>query len=663
LLGESGWGAKMTPFNGRATGVEESGEAAVVHRPRQSFWLLVKVVELRLRFIVLMAVTGLVFAYWDEIWNRFDKWNRPVAERSAQVAGVEYYCPMHPQVKQNEPGSCPICGMPLAKRKPGQTSGPSRGALSRVELNPSQVAQAGIRTVEVAYAPLTQALSTVGTVAFDERKLANITSRVPGRTRVEKLHVNVTGQGVEVGQTLAELYSPELSQAIQELLNAARRASAGNVPQTEVGRSLLTDRQELVRSSVEKLRRWGVTDEQIDQILKSGKNDFKFPILSPIRGTVVRKNVVEGQEVSEGFAMFEVADLHTVWVKAQVFERQLGLIHLGQPVEATVEALPGKVFPGKVEFIQPNVDSTTRTVEVRYALDNPGLRLRPGMFATVVLHTSIAETPEFQAKLVGRRSRGLVSHIGHMTAEEQRICPVTGAELGTMGPSVAVEVQGKTIWTCCDACPSKVDSEPTQYLAKLTNLLSDPGGLESGEPLSLSPEQQTNCPVTGAKLGSMGAPVKVELSDQTVWACCSACEPKLKADPAKYLARLALPPEDQVLSVPESAVIDTGSRKIVYIELETGVFEGRQVQLGPRTGDRYPVLEGLAPGERVAAQGAFLIDAESRLATGGAVDEPALQPMAEPDDGTPKNEKDGQNHTESARSRSAVRTENTPSRH
>src|SRR5262249_7860763 len=162
---------------------------------------------------------------------------------------------------------------------------------------------------------------------------------------------------------LAELYSPELSQAIQELLSAARRADQAVKPQTDVARALVADRRELVRASAEKLRRWGITQDQIDAILKRGKTDFTIPILSPIRGHVFKKNVVEGQEVAEGYAMFEVADLDTVWVQAQVYERQLSLVHEGQAVEATVEAFAGKTFPGKVEFIQPRVEMATRTVE------------------------------------------------------------------------------------------------------------------------------------------------------------------------------------------------------------------------------------------------------------------------------------------------------------
>ena len=111
----------------------------------------------------------------------------------------------------------------------------------------------------------------------------------------------------------------------------------------------------------------------------------------------------------------------------------------------------------------------------------------------------------------------------------------------------------------------------------------------------------------------MGAPVLVEVEGRKVWTCCAACPPKLKASPARYLARLEPPPRDGVLSVPESAVIDTGTRTVVYIEAEPGVFEGRAVVLGPRIGDRFPVLEGVAPGDKVAADGAFLIDAESRI--------------------------------------------------
>jgi membrane fusion protein, copper/silver efflux system len=529
--------------------MRESADAVDAPLTRwQKIRLVIKVVELRLRFVALMAITGLVFAYWDTIWNRYDKWMRPTALIHAAAVGLEFYCPMHPHVVQDEPGSCPICGMPLAKRKKGETHVLPEGLTARVVLAPARVEQAGIETVEVAYAPMTQAVTTLGYVAFDERRMANIVSKVPGKSRVEKLYINVTGENVDAGQPLAELYSPELSQAIQELLNATRRAASSIELQTEIARSLSNDRHEMVRASAEKLKRWGITQAQIDEILARGKADFTFRVLSPKSGHVFKKNVVEGQEVPEGYPMFEVIDLDTVWVQAQVYEHQLGPIHEGQAALATVEAFPGERFSGQLEFIQPHLDTATRTVEVRYTLQNSGHRLRPGMFATVTLSTPVAELPAFRERAAASES-----------------------------PAAAL---------------------PTQRA-------------------SLTAAEQKNCPVTEAKLGSMGDPIPVLVEGRQVWTCCAACPPKLKAHPAKYLVRLEPAPRGQVLSVPESAVVDTGTRKVVYVESEPGIYEGREVVLGSRSGDRFPVLEGLAPGEKVAAAGAFLIDAESRLNPAG----------------------------------------------
>ena len=175
--------------------------------------MVVKVVELRLRFVALMAITGLAFAYWDTFANRFDTWMRPASGRAVAGLLIEYYCPMHPSVIQGEPGQCPICGMPLARRAKGEKAALPEGVTARVQLAPFRISQAGIRTAEVGYAPLVQTLTTVGYVAFDERRLANVVSKVPGKTRVERLFVNYTGKEVKAGEPLAELYSPELSRS------------------------------------------------------------------------------------------------------------------------------------------------------------------------------------------------------------------------------------------------------------------------------------------------------------------------------------------------------------------------------------------------------------------------------------------------------------------
>jgi Cu(I)/Ag(I) efflux system membrane fusion protein len=508
----------------------------------QRFRLIFEVVELRLRFVALMAVTGWVFASWDTLWNRYDKWMRPPADTHMAISAVEYYCPMHPQVVQVEPGGCPICGMPLARRKKGEPAKLAEGTLSRIALTPDRASQAGIETVEVTYAPMIERITTVGNVGFDERRLATIVSKAAGKSRVEKLHVNFTGRAVRAGEPLVELYSPELHQAIQELLTASRRAELdANRPATSAGRSLMGDRRELVRLSAEKLRRWGLSQAQIDEILRNGRGESTIPILAPIGGTVVKKNVVEGQEVPEGFPMFEIADLGRVWIQGRVYEHQMGLVREGEAVEAAVEAYPGRMFRGTLDFIQPTLDPETRTVAVRFDVENPGLALRPGMFATVTLKAPVSDRPDFPSRMAGTSPRSR-EHRNNLTVDEQKNCPVTRAKLGSMGEPVPVEVQGRKIWTCC-----------------------------------------------------------------------AACAPKIKSRPATYLSRLEPPPRDEVLSVPESAVIDTGRRKIVYIETEPGIYEGREVVLGPRIGDRFPVLEGLSPGEKVAARGAFLIDAESRL--------------------------------------------------
>jgi Cu(I)/Ag(I) efflux system membrane fusion protein len=418
--------------------------------------------------------------------------------------------------------------MPLSPRKKGEAPALPEGVLSRVSLGPMRVAQAGVRTDEVGYSPLAETLTTVGSVAYDERRLARISSKTKGMSRVETLAVNFTGTPVKAGEPLAELYSPELFQAVRELLIAQRSAHAAR---SATARALLDDGGDLVRLGREKLALWGVTSAQVDAILARGKAETLVPILSPVSGVVVKKNVVAGQYVSEGEAMFEVADLSHVWIQAQIYENQIGLVRVGQAVEATVEAYPGEVFTGTVAFKDPALDPSSRTLRVRYDLENADGRLRPGMFATVTLRTPLAETPAFRALAVRND-----------TPAGQKVCPMTHLKLGAMGAPVGVEVAGRTVWTCCDACT-----------------------------------------------------------------------PRIKAAPAKYLARLATPPRDAVLSVPESAVIDTGTRKLVYVETEPGVFEGRAVVLGPLSGDRYPVLDGLSPGDRVASAGSFLIDAETRL--------------------------------------------------
>jgi Cu(I)/Ag(I) efflux system membrane fusion protein len=525
------------------------GHASFLTEPPPSGWAKLrtaaKIVELRVRFIALIGMTGLVFGYWDTIQNHLEKWARPPRARPTSETGNEFYCPMHPAVVRDESAHCPSCGMPLSKRiKAGKGSHPD-GNGARVALAPSRVAQAGIRTVEVGYAPLVETVTTVGRVEYDARRRAVIASKMNGILRVERVHVASEGLEVAEGQPLVEVSSPMLLQAVRELLVASRTEEAAERARSaQVGGSP-GEHRDLLRLPIAKLLSWGITQGQIDEILRRGQTESRLPLLSPIRGRVTRLNVRQGQYVTDGEVMLEVSDLTRVWVQAQVFEDELPLVREGETVEASAFPYPGEVFRGKVVFLPPRVDPLTRAADVRFELENARQQLRPGMIATVTITTKVSELPAFRARRTEARARrGADLPMLEPTAEDQKTCPVTGLKLGSMGPPVAVEIQGRKVWNCCEGCTTK-----------------------------------------------------------------------LKANPSKYLARLTAPPapDDLVLAVPELSVIDTGKRKVVYVETEPGQFESREVVLGPLSGTLYAVLEGLAPGEKVATSGAFLIDAEARL--------------------------------------------------
>jgi Cu(I)/Ag(I) efflux system membrane fusion protein len=480
-------------------------------------WLIIKVVEFRLRFVALMTATGFLFAYAETLANYYAKWTRPPGGRAEASAGVEFFCPMHPNVVVDQPAGCPTCGMPLARRQKGQAPAATEGGTARVALSPSRIAQAGIRTVAVGFIDAAERLTTVGFVGFDEGRRVVVSSDARGRLRVDRLHVSSEGVAVRAGQRLAELSGYDLAQAFR-VFHEARLALRGHADTSNDPRGTpLGDPAERVRLAVEAIKVLGVRQEQIDAVAAGDGSGERLSILAPIDGYVIRKDVHEGQYVAEGTALFEIADLGRVWVEARVFESQVGRVEVGRPAEAAVPAFPGEVFAGRIALIAPALDPTTRTAAVRVELENPGHRLRPGMFATVSLDVSQGRRPP----------------------REPTICPVSRRRLGSMGPAVRAEVGGRTVWVCC-----------------------------------------------------------------------AGCIPRLKSLPA---ADPETPPVDRVLSVPESAVIDTGGRTVVYVEVQPGVYEGREVVLGTRVGDHFPVLEGLAPGEKIAARGAFLIDAESRL--------------------------------------------------
>jgi Cu(I)/Ag(I) efflux system membrane fusion protein len=463
------------------------------------FLILVKLA--RLRFIVILLAVGLVIVKWDTLKAYYEKWARsPVAE-TVEISDNEYWCPMHPTIVRDHPDKCPICGMPLSRRKKGdahEDEGVPPG-VSRVQLTPYRMALAGLQTSEIRYEPLNKEIKTVGFVEFDERKLARISARLPGKSRIDKLFVNFTGQMVRKGDPLALLYNPDLVTTVQNLLDARR-----------------TGNRQLESMTQNRLQLWGIEEDQIKDVLQSGQNITRLVIRAPIGGHVIKKYPVEGEYVEEGARLYDVADLSTVWIEGQVYEDDMAFLTEGMAVSATTRAFPGEAFRGKVAFIQPHLDASTRTLRVRFDMDNPEHELRPGMYATVKLAIPMTELDLLKKNLNGKwRDATMVDGLAHA--------------------------------------------------------LFASGGMAAGQGI----------------------------------------EPLLHAAVSRIAAAQAL-----VLTVPESAVIDTGSRKLVYREAWPGVYDGLEVQLGPRSGGLYPVLRGLNAGDKVATAGSFLLDAETRL-TGG----------------------------------------------
>jgi Cu(I)/Ag(I) efflux system membrane fusion protein len=507
---------------------ETSSVPQPVARSRWSlFWFTIRMLEVRLRFIAVLVALGLVIGYWDTLQNYWDRWTRPaIAVASNADSDTEFYCPMDPSVVRPglEPNGaipkCPICGMPLSLRKKGEPMQLPPGIVGRVSLTPDRVRMAGIRTSQISIQPMNREVRTVGTVAYDESKQSQIVTRVGGY--LEKLMVDRTFMKVSKGDPLAEIYSPELYAAIQEL----------KVAKEFTGSSL-------AKLAREKISLLGIDDQEIDKMLAADEATYRIVIRSPADGYVIKKMVQQGANVAVGEMLFEIADLSSVWIEAEIFERDMALLSEGQSVTATVAAYPGRKFSGKVALIYPEMQIATRTNRVRFEINNADLLLKAGMYAEVKFETPIQESEPFHSILVSSQK------------------------------------------------------PPTDSVAAIA--------------------QQSICPVTGAKLGSMGEPVTVVANEQTVFLCCAGCEGAIANRPDHYLSRIRTVTDSGVLAVPETAVIDTGDQKIVYIQRETGVFEGVEVKLGPKVDGYYSVISGLLPGDQVAAAGAFLIDAETRL--------------------------------------------------
>ncbi len=300
-------------------------------------------------------------------------------QAGAASAGMEqkemYTCPMHPSVVSDKPGACPICGMSLVKRQTMQNvSAGEIEDLKSVSLSPAQRVMANVSTEPVRRLAFEHKVNAVGLIDYAEPNQAKVSARFRGR--IEKLYVNFTGEVVRRGQPLFEMYSPELVSAQREYILAL---NAANPEPASMGRD---DQQEsLLAAARERLRiHYGMTQQQIEAISSKGESGSTITFYSPIHGTVVSKDVQEGQYVDEGMLLYQLADLSRVWAYLDVYEKNLRFIKRGQTVRMKTEAYPGESFTGRVAFIDPALDAQTRTVRIRVDLDNAGGKLKPQMY-------------------------------------------------------------------------------------------------------------------------------------------------------------------------------------------------------------------------------------------------------------------------------------------
>lgn len=260
---------------------------------------------------------------------------------------------------------------------------PEEGKTGQVKISVAKVQKLGVRTEVATMRELSHVVRAVGTFQANERKLHTIAPKFEGW--IERLHVNTTGQTVARGQALMEVYSPDLVSAQSEYLIALRGLQA-TAKDSQENPSATQGMQRLVDSSLTRLRNLDIAEQDLQRLQgKEGTPSRLLTLRSPVNGIILEKIAVQGMRFMPGEVLYKIADLSSLWLIAEVFEQDVALVRPGQAVNISVNAYPGKVFSGKVAFIQPTLNMQTRTAQVRIELPNPGGLLKPAMYANVEL--------------------------------------------------------------------------------------------------------------------------------------------------------------------------------------------------------------------------------------------------------------------------------------
>ena len=317
-----------------------------------------------LALVILAAVVFAGLGYWLGMRREHAPVQKPVPAATTDARKPLYwYDPMYPQHKFDKPGKSPFMDMQLVP-KYADEGGADPGTVS---ISPRVVQNLGVRTAEARSGAIEQRFETTGSVAYDERAVVQLQARAAGF--VERLHARAPLDPVNKGAPLVDILFPEWAAAQEEFLLLRRSESE--------------DLKALAQAARQRLRLLGMTDAQIAAIERDGTVRTRFTLTAPISGVIAELGVREGATVTAGQTLYRIVDLSTVWVNAEVPETQASWVTPGARVEARVPAYPNSVFTGRVGALLPEVNATTRTVRARIELENPGARLKPGMFATL----------------------------------------------------------------------------------------------------------------------------------------------------------------------------------------------------------------------------------------------------------------------------------------
>jgi Cu(I)/Ag(I) efflux system membrane fusion protein len=332
---------------------------------------LLLIMTKKLLYFTIPALLGGFLIGWMVFKNASQNENH--TEHIIDQGNKIWTCSMHPQIKQKEPGKCPLCGMELVELNTDMTEGNPL----EIKMSANAIKLANIQTIMVHRSKAEKVISLNGKTKANEKNIYSQSSHIPGR--IENLKINFTGEFVTKGQIIAEIYSPELVTSQEELFEAYKIRSS---------------QPALFEAAKKKLKNWKLTDDQISDLIKSEKSIERFPILADVSGVILKKHVNLGDYIKKGQAIYEIANLSSIWVNFDIYESDLSQVKIGSPVTYSVKSYPGEEFSGTISFIDPIIDSKKRVATARVEAQNPGLKFKPDMFVEGTMKSQISTKKE-----------------------------------------------------------------------------------------------------------------------------------------------------------------------------------------------------------------------------------------------------------------------------